>query len=252
MKEKEAAINAAKLAGSYLKKHFKTDTSLSGKRGLAKEITTKYDKGADQIIIRELQKKFPKYGFLTEESGEIPGNEYKWIVDSLDGSSNFANSNPFFSVSIALVKNNEIILGVIYAPIIDELVVAEKGKGVKLNNKKISVSHNKQLSNSYIIVCEGGERNTKRISKIASRLYPKVKDLRKLGSAAIEGYFVACGRGEAYVSLSISPWDIAAAVLAVEEAGGKVSDFHGKPWKIKKEDIIMSNKKVHNQVLKSI
>ena len=244
------AVQIAKIAGEYLHKNFKKDSSLLNMRGLSKEITTKYDKESDRIIIAEIEKNFPKHSILTEESGRIDKkSEFLWIVDSLDGSGNYAMSNPFFSVSIALMKNNKVILGVIYAPALNELYTAEVGCGAYLNNKKIKVSEISSIDKSYIVMCEGGLKTNRRISEYVSQIYPRVKDLRKIGSAAIESGFVASGRADAYFTFEISPWDVAAGVLLVKEAGGKVTDFNGDEWEAKKTDLIMSNTKLHKPIL---
>lgn len=243
-------VQIAKLAGKYLHKNFKKDSSLLNMRGLSKEITTKYDKESDRIIIAEIEKKFPKHSILTEESGKIDKkSEFLWIVDSLDGSGNYAMSNPFFSVSIALMKNNKVILGVIYAPALNELYTTEVGCGAYLNNKKIKVSEISSIDKSYFVMCEGGLKTNRQISEYVSRIYPKVKDLRKIGSAAIESGFVASGRADAYFTFEISPWDVAAGVLLVKEAGGKVTDFNGDEWQAKKTNLIMSNTRLHKPIL---
>ncbi len=250
---KNFAIATAKKASLYLIKNFKKDAKLLSKRGVAKEITIKYDKGSDKIIVNEIIKKYQNHNLLTEESGFIDKkSDFTWIIDSLDGSSNFAVGNPFFAVSIALMKGNELVLGVINAPILKEIFVAEKGKGAFLNGKRIHVSGTNELSNSYFVCCEGGDKTNARIAKINYIFHPLIKDLRKLGSAALEGAWVACGRAEVYITPNISPWDIAAAVLLVEEAGGKVTDFKGNEWQPKKSDIILSNGKIHDKVLSMI
>ena len=252
MKELNFAVKIARKAGKYLLENFEKHPKLVKERGLAKEIVTKYDKVSDRIIREELIKKYP-YNLLTEESGFTNFNsERTWVVDSLDGSSNFAVGNPFFSVSIALTEKDKIVLGVIYAPFLKELYTVVRGKGAFLNGKRIHVSEVKELRRAYLLSCEGGEKTNKRIAKINSLLHPKVKDMRKLGSGAIEGGFVASGRADAYITTKIYPWDIASAVLLVEEAGGKVTNFQGEEWNLKQSDLILSNGKIHNKILSRI
>ncbi len=247
---RDFAIELAEKSGQYLLENFRKELSLIPMRGVSKEITTRYDRENDRFIIEEISGAYPEHNILTEESGFIDKrSEYTWIVDSLDGSGNFALGNPFFAVSIALMKGSELILGVIAAPYLKELYTAEKGKGAFLNGRKIHVSEVEELSQSYMVSCEGGERSNERIAGINALLHPKIKDLRKLGSAALEGAWVASGRAEAYITTSIYPWDIASAVLLVKEAGGEVTDFNGRSWELKKSDIILSNGKIHDEIV---
>jgi myo-inositol-1(or 4)-monophosphatase len=250
---KEELIRITKKAGSYLLENFRKDTELIKRRGLSKEVTTKYDIESDKIIIKEIKENFPDHNILTEESGfhDVNG-KYLWIVDSMDGSGNFAMGNPFFSVSIGILKDNELILGAIYAPFLDEFYFAEKDKGATLNNKPIRVSIQDDITQSYIVACEGGSKSNVRMNNLFNEIYPDVKDMRKLGSAAIEAGFVATGRAEGYTTLEISPWDVAAGVLLVLEAGGKVTDFEGNDWKNENQDLIFSNKILHKELLKRV
>lgn len=245
------ATSLAKKSGNILLKNFRKDHRLLRMRGVSKEIVTKYDKTVDKFIVKAITKKFPTYSILTEESGcRNKNSEFTWIVDSLDGSGNFAVGNPFFSVSLALVHLGKPILGVTYAPFLKELFIAEEGKGALLNGRPVCVSNIGQFRKCYLVSCEGGEKNNIRISKINAKFHPKVKDFRKLGSGALESGWVSCGRAEAYIATKISPWDIAAGVLLVTEAGGKVTDFRGKPWRPVNSDMVFSNGKVHGKILK--
>ncbi len=298
-KIKEVAISIAQQAGSFLLRHFQRDSSLLLKRATAKELTTTYDKQSDRLIVKELTKHFPSHSILAEESGFHYGKSYEksaesvsscpkgrglngdalfdrrisvtaksdylWIVDPLDGSTNFARGLPFFAVSLALQKENELVLGIIYAPALDELYVAEKGRGAFLNGKRVHISNISHLHKSYLVSCGGGEKTNQRISKINARLHPLVKDLRKLGSAALEGASVACGRSDAYFAAKMNSWDVAGAVLLVKEAGGEVTDWKGQSWTAIKinpatrdtaardspaaKDILFSNGKLHQAIL---
>ncbi len=247
---KNIAILAAKTAGEFLLKNFRKHKELISERGVSKEISTKFDKKGDEIIRDIITRNFPEHSLLTEESGlSEKSSEHLWIVDSLDGSGNFALGNPFFGISIAYLYRGETKLGVIYLPYLDELYTAEKGKGAFMNGKKISVSGVDSIEKSYILTCEGGEKDNRRISEINYRLHARVKDLRKLGSACAEACYVASGRAEAYITTSIYPWDVAAGVLIVQEASGKATDFEGNPWKIEQMDLIISNGRVHNEII---
>jgi myo-inositol-1(or 4)-monophosphatase len=240
----------ARKAGDVLMKHFRQDYSLFSLRSTAKEASVRYDKDVDRLIIAEIKKHYPHHSLLTEESGFLQGDpDWLWIVDSLDGTGNFANFNPFFSVCIALMHKSELLLGTMYAPAINEFYFAEKGKGAYLNGGRIRVSDITDLSQSYIFYCEGGEKDRAKTGKIISRVYPHVMDMRKLGSAGLEIAWVTAGRGEAYFTTKIEPWDVAPGVLLIQEAGGEVSDFHGDSWKLQTSDLLFSNGKVHQELL---
>jgi len=175
-----------------------------------------------------------------------------WIVDSLDGTGNYSNHNPFFAVCLALMHRGELTLGVIYAPALNELYLAERDKGAYLNGVKLEVSTIGDLNRSYIIYCEGGSKDRDRTGILLHNVYPHVTDIRKLGSAGLETAWVASGRGEAYFTTAIEPWDVAAGVLLIEEAGGMVSDFGGNPWKSEQGDFLFSNRLVHEPLLELI
>ena len=240
----------ARKAGDVLIKHFRQDYSLFSLRSTAKEASVRYDKDVDRLIIAEIKRHYPHHSLLTEESSFLQGDpDWLWIVDSLDGTGNFANFNPFFSVCIALMHKSELLLGTMYAPAINEFYFAEKGKGAYLNGGRIRVSDITDLSQSYIFYCEGGEKDRSKTGKIISRVYPHVMDMRKLGSAGLEIAWVAAGRGEAYFTTKIEPWDVAPGVLLIQEAGGEVSDFHGDSWKLQRSDLLFSNGKVHQELL---
>ena len=198
MKEKELIDSLARKAGDTLMKQFRQDWALLKERSTAKEAATKYDKEVDRLIIEEIKRHYPHHSLLTEESGFLQdAPDWLWIVDSLDGTGDFANFNPFFSVCLAFMHQGELLLGAIYAPAIDEFYFAEKGKGAYLNGVKIQVSDISNLSQSYIFYCEGGERNRERTGELLYKVYPRVTDIRKLGSAGLETAWVAAGKGEA-------------------------------------------------------
>lgn len=240
-------------AGNFLLDHFGKDPQLLNLRNTAKEVVTTYDKMADELIIQGIRARYPKHGLLTEESGLLKGNpDWIWIVDSLDGTGNFANLNPFFSVCIALMHKRELVLGAIYAPAIGEFYLAEKGKGAYLNQRKIQVSEISYLHQSYVFYCEGGEKDRLRTADIMSRIYTEVMDLRKLGAAGLETAWIAAGKGEAYYTTKIDPWDVAPGVLLLQEAGGEVTDFKGNKWLPEQADLLFSNRLIHQDILKII
>jgi myo-inositol-1(or 4)-monophosphatase len=237
-------------AGEALLSHFGEDEQLLKERHSVKEAVTDYDKMMDDLIVQAIRERYPRHSLLTEESGLLKGNpDWLWIVDSLDGTSSFANSNPLFSVCIAVMHKGELILGTVYAPAIREFYLAERGGGAYLNQRRIHVSETSNLGHSYLFYCEGGERDRMRTGSILSKVYPKAMDIRKLGSAGLETSWVAAGRGEAYFTTRIEPWDVAPGVLLLQEAGGKVTDFDGHPWKPETSDLLFSNGRLHTTVL---
>jgi len=242
--------NLARRAGDILLAHFGEDEQLLKMRCSVKEAVTKYDKMVDELIVREIRKRYPQHSLLTEESGLLKGDpDWLWIVDSLDGTSGFASSNPLFSVCIAVMHRGELLLGTVYAPAIREFYLAEKGNGAYLNQRRIHVSETSDLGQSYLFYCEGGERDRLRTGRLLTKVYPEVMDVRKLGSAGLETAWVAAGKGEAYFTTKIEPWDVAPGVLLVQEAGGEVTDFKGNPWKLETSDLLFSNGRFHTAML---
>lgn len=255
------AIDAALLAGKHLLAKYKShqveiggnSTHSVSNRGLTKEITSILDHQADKIIRDLVSARHPTHSLLTEETGYIDNcSDYCWIIDPLDGSSNYVNHNPFFAVSICLAYQDVPITGVVYAPFLEEVTIARKGQGCTLNGRSANVSSTSELAKSYIVGCPGGEKNNDRFSSMSYSLNRKIKDFRKMGSAAIEAYTVASGRVDAFVTLNIPPWDVAAGALCVTEAGGIVTDFKGNPWTLKTSDLCMSNGKFHDDILSTL
>jgi myo-inositol-1(or 4)-monophosphatase len=257
----KTAIDAALLAGKHLLGKYKshqveiggTTTHSVSNRGLTKEITSVLDHQADQIIRDIISTRHPTHSMLTEETGFIDnGSDYCWVIDPLDGSSNYVNHNPFFAVSICLAYQDVPITGVVFAPYLEEVTVARKGQGCTLNGRPVHVSSTPHISKSYIVGCPGGEKTNDRFSSMSYLLNKKIKDFRKMGSAAIEAYTVAAGRVDAFVTLNIPPWDVAAGALCVTESGGTVTDFNGNPWTLTTTDTCMSNGKFHDEILSTL
>ncbi len=258
-KIKEIAILAAEKAGRELIKRYENFNRGTVKLKAHHEILTQADLASERIILSEIKKNFPNHRILSEEKGKSgAGGDFLWIVDPLDGTTNFSMHNPIWSVSIAVVEtqylaslHEEIIFGVIYAPMLGELCIAEKGKGAVRNGKKIKVSSG--IKKSLHTFCHGrSQKEVKRAIKYYS--YQKLHELdcRQLGSAALELAFVAGGRTESIAIPGVNPWDVAAGVLLVREAGGKVTDFKGKEWKLDSKDMLATNNKAHREILKVV
>lgn len=255
MSELEVAVSLALEAGEVLREGFRKGGFL-GMRGTAKGLTTPYDLKSDKLLVEGLSSRYPGHNLLTEETGLVErGSEFTWVVDPLDGTTNFASGNPLFCVTLALLRRGEPLLGVTFLPVLGELFLAERGKGAFLERTDtgervpIRVSEVEELSRAYMYSCEGSETNRERTGRIVGTLYPRVRDLRKLGSAGVEAAWVACGRGDAYAATALQPWDVAASVLLVEEAGGRVTDFGGREWRPERMDLIFSNGRLHGKLV---
>lgn len=217
-----------------------------------RDLVTAADLRSEKIIMNAIRKSFPEHQILSEESGQTnKKNDYLWIVDPLDGTTNFFMHNPLWSVSIALAYKGKIVLGAIYAPLQKELFHAVLGQGAYLNNKKIRVNDSPiKTLNAF---CNGREiKNIKRVIKYFSYQKQHSLDCRQLGSAAIEMAYVAAGRLSSLMIPGTWDWDIAAGTLLVREAGGKVTDFKGQDWKIGEKDILAASGKIQAQVLNII
>jgi len=252
-KIKKIARTAVNKAGKLLLKEYKNFDRTKIKLKSHHEILTRADLLSEEIIIREIRKNFPHHQILSEESGETKGaSDYLWIIDPLDGTTNFSMHNPLWSISLALALQKEIVLGLVYAPFLGESFIAEKDKGAKLNNKKVQVSEilKGKVLNTF---CHGREeKHVKKAIKYYAYQKLHALDCRQLGSAAIELAYVASGRIESIVIPGANSWDVAAGVLLVREAGGRITDFKGKEWNIDSIDMIASNGKVHSEILNVI
>ena len=215
------------------------------------EIATAADLISEKIILQRLKKLTPDYRIISEEAGSNrKKSDWLWLVDPLDGTTNFYMGNPLFAVQIALVYKNEPQMAIIYAPAIKEFYRAEKGKGAYLNNKKIKVSQ-KNIKQALLTYCHG---NTKLDLTRAIKIYQHFKmsnfDIRQIGSAALEFGWVAKGRTDCYISPGARLWDIVPGALLVREAGGKVYDFQGQPWSLKSKTALASNGVIDKAILK--
>lgn len=238
-------------AGELLKKKFGKVRSINFKGDI--NIVTEADCISQEFIRKSIKEKYPDHGILSEEDLEIkPRAPFRWIVDPLDGTTNFAHGLPIFAVSIAVEYENEIITGVVYNPVSKELFWAERGGGAFLGKKRIKVSETDSLSRSLLAtgfpydIREDPNNNLDHFSKFAL----KAQAIRRLGSAALDLCFVACGRFDGFWELKLFPWDVAAGILIVEEAGGKLSDFKGFPTDIYSREIVASNGKIHEEMIK--
>ena len=216
------------------------------------DFVTSADKRTEKILIDELQKAHPEYGIITEEAGIINklNTKNKWIIDPIDGTMNFLNSIPQFAISIGYEEDGEIICGVIFNPIMNEMFCAEKGNGAYLNNSRIRVSNKKKIKDA-IIVTGGPKASSKIKNKIFSEyinVSNNVSNVRKFGSAALDMAYVACGRFDGYWQRELNYWDIAAGMIILKEAGGFIDFFEEDVNSPLKKNILATNSNIHEEL----
>lgn len=253
MKELTLAKKTAREAGRILLSYFGhlKDVRYKSSR---RDPVSEADEAAEAYIAGRLKEAFPQYGFLGEEQTAWGGKGARWVVDPLDGTVNFAHGLPIFCVSIALEKDGESVLGVVYNPVDREMFHAVKGGGAFLNNKPISVSSQKDLGKALIVTGfpYDIDKRADLILGYFNRMVKASQGIRRLGSAALDLCFVAAGRFDGFWELGLKPWDTAAGELIVREAGGKVTDLTGGEFKNEVGEIVASNGKVHGEMLKAL
>ena len=217
------------------------------------DFVTNCDKKVEKILIDELLKAKPSYSILSEEIGEINNDDsFKWIIDPIDGTSNFLHGVPHFAISVGLEHNKEIICGIIYDPIKDEMFTAEKGNGSYMNNQRMRVSSRSKLEDCMIFT--GGPKRDAKNRELALKEYYKFSlkvlvPIRKLGSAALDMAYVAAGRCDGLWQRNLNYWDIAAGIILVREAGGFVTDFQGENQYIKNKTVLATNSKINKEMI---
>ncbi len=211
------------------------------------------DKKVEKILIEELQKARPNYSVLSEEIGEINNDQsFKWIIDPIDGTANFLHGIPHFAISIGLEHDNQIICGIIYDPIKDEMFVAEKGNGSYLNNQRLRVSSRSRLKDCIIFT--GGPKKEAKDRELTFKEYDNFSSkvlipIRKLGSASLDMAYVAAGRCDGFWQRNLNYWDIAAGIILVKEAGGFVTDFVGNDKFVENENILATNSRINEEMI---
>jgi myo-inositol-1(or 4)-monophosphatase len=247
-------VGAARKAGRALKRDFgeveKLQVSLKGPANFVSSA----DKRAEEIVYQELSRARPGYGFLGEEGGRREGADktHTWVVDPLDGTSNFLHGIPQFAVSIGLEREGTIVAGVIYNPANDELYTAERGKGAFLNDQRLRVAGRQRLLDA-VVACalpHHGRGDLALFRQEFAAVQDKVAGFRRFGAAALDLAWVAAGRLDAYWERNLSPWDMAAGLLMVREAGGFVSDIDGGDAMLEKGHITAGNETMHRELLR--
>ena len=244
-------INIAKEAGAVIKDGFGKSVKIEYKTG-DNNLVTEIDKASEKVITDFIKKKYPSHSILAEEgSGELKDSEYLWVIDPLDGTTNFAHGLPIFSVSIGLQKNGETIAGVVYDVMRNIIFSAELGSGVEADSEKISVSKNDNLAHSMLVTGfpYNKKENPDKLFERFIALTKTARGVRRLGSAAIDFCYLASGVFDGFWEVHLHPWDICAGKLIVEEAGGLVTDFHGNKTNIYTKRILSTNRKIHKQLI---
>lgn len=243
--ELEAALEAARRAGDVLRENFGARHRIRYKGEV--DIVTETDERSEAVIKEALLGAYPTYGMLAEEGGETTGEEdARWVVDPLDGTTNYAHGLPIFAVSIALEKAGEIALGVVHDPIRQETFVAERGRGAWLNDESIGVSETDELVRALVVTGFPYDREEVPAAiDIFGRLALRTQSMRRLGSAALDLCYVAAGRLDAYYERGGYPWDVAAGSLILEEAGGRITDYKGRPFETEGKEVLATNGLLH-------
>jgi len=249
----EFAVQTAREAGKLLKCRLNTPHTIDYKGVI--NLVTEADRMSEALILDRIQKRFPDHSVLAEESPESTGgSEYRWIVDPLDGTTNYAHGYPVFCVSIALEQRGCIIAGVVYNPMMDELFLAEQGKGSWLNGQRISVSGTPDLSRSLVATGFPYDIRESEMNNLDyfNSMVKQVQAIRRAGSAALDMAYVAAGRFDGFWELKLMPWDTAAASLLIREAGGSVSDLFGHDFSLDAPHVLASNGKIHPQLISAL
>ena len=248
---KTTLLNAIQAGAEQLKHYFNGSFKISNKEGI-NNLVTEADHASEKAIIEVIREVYPDHFILSEETGELATqSEYKWIIDPIDGTVNFANSIPICCVSIGLEKAGKMIMGAVYNPLMDEMYIAEKNMGSTLNGKKIAVGKKDRVINSNLVTgfpykyLDSPNGPLQVFEKLIRQGIP----VRRLGSAALDLCWVAAGRFDGFYEHSLHAWDSAAGFLIVEEAGGRVTDFAGNPYSPYQPHILATNGLIHEEML---
>lgn len=245
----ESIEEISKKAGNILMKWFRGDLTINSKEG--KELVSSADRESEDFIVEALKDKYPDIEVMAEENlSDIWNREELFIVDPLDGTHNFSFGIPFFCVSIAYQRNGEVVIGVIYDPVHDELFSSRKGEGSYLNGEKISVTEREELKETILATGFPYKREKTEESNIPefSLFLLETRGVRRFGSAALDLAYVSSGRIDGFWEKGLKPWDVSAGGLIVREAGGTVTNYLGKEWDFMKDDILASNGIIHEKM----
>ncbi len=246
---KQVGIAAACNGGKVLQEHYGNLRSVQRKGAI--DLVTEADLRSEAVIIETIAKTFPDHTILAEESGTKKGDNNQWIIDPLDGTTNFTHNLPLFCVSIAFTLNDEILAGFVLAPLLDELFVGIKDQGAQLNGEPITVSGTRELTDSLLVTGFPYDHPTIFNELIArfGKCLSASQGVRRLGSAALDLCYVANGRFDGFWEQNLNPWDTAAGFLVAKEAGARITVFSGAPYSIDDNEIVGTNGAIHDELL---
>ncbi len=245
------AIRAARAAGDAIIRQIDHIQDLPVIKKGRNDFVTEVDRHAELVIIETLRKSYPDHAILAEESGQQGDSPYLWIIDPLDGTTNYLHGFPQYAVSIALQHRGELDQAVVYDPLRQELFTASRGEGAMLNNKRIRVSKQKHLEGALLgtgFPFKDQDRLDEYLDSFRA-LFPMTAGIRRAGAASLDLAYVACGRLDGFWELGLKSWDVAAGALLIKEAGGLISDFDGKDTYLKNGDVIAANPNVYDEML---
>ena len=248
----EETCRKVRAAGEFIRNERKTFSASKVEYKGLNDMVSYVDKNAERMLVDDLSRLLPTAGFITEENtSNIRSKEYNWIIDPLDGTTNFIHGIPCYCVSVALIQNEKLVIGVVYEVNLDECFYAWENGGAYLNGKSIHVSATSELKSSLLATGfpYSNYQRLKQYMEVFNDLMYGTHGLRRLGSAAVDMVYVACGRFEGFYEYGLNAWDIAGGALIVKEAGGKVSDFSGTDNYLFGKEIIATNKNIYEEFL---
>jgi len=248
--ELDTAIGIARDAGALLSGYFKRHVRAESKGEF--DIVTEADRASERFIVENLRKRFPTHAIVAEEGGgyQTDASEFRWYVDPLDGTTNFAHGFPIYNVTLALERAGELVAGVIFDPVHDELFQAARGEGAFLNGERIHVSRAPRLDSALLATGFPSRKRHRNLNvHFFYQLAMMTHGIRRAGAAAIDLAWVACGRLDGFWEFGLNPWDMSAGVLIVAEAGGRASDMNGGPVNVRGPHVAADNGLIHDELL---
>lgn len=251
---KEVLKEATLAAGSVIQERFQGSFVIENKEGI-NNLVTEVDKQAEEVVINIIRSRYPDHTIISEEIGTLSeGSDYQWIIDPIDGTVNFAHGIPLCCVSIGLRHNDAMLMGAVYNPMMNEFFFAEKGKGAFLNDRPIQVSKKTEFEKACLVTGFPYKwpKTSEHPIKVFERFILQGLPVRRLGSAAIDLCWVACGRFDGFWEYNLNAWDVAAGYLLVEEAGGRVTNFDGQPHSVFDKETLATNGLIHEEMMRQI
>ena len=243
------AKKIAKKAGKILLEYYQTNIQINFKGGDKRNLVTEVDILSERLIVDAIKKEFPDHCFLAEEGGDcgIKPSDYKWVIDPVDGTTNYAHGYPFFCASVAATCDGEVVAGAVYEPLKEELYTAERGGGAHLNGRRLKVSGSSELLQSLLVTGFPYDLRDDLVNKLRlfNRFMGEARAIRRDGAAALDLAHLAAGRIDGFWEERLQPWDMLAAKLMIEEAGGRLTRFDGSPTGLRADEVLASNGPLH-------